>query len=478
MTTVNLSYTTLSGSSTRLPNLGSDSTDIRARNLSVGGFDIQDLLNLKADITYIDNKLQTLKPKNLFLQVDETDDTLVSISRDSADNLILADPNAGALKLSDLAINTPEQIKAILGYTPANIAGDTFTGDLIASKRLELAAHANNVGLQLPVSSGPPTPVASQKVGDIVYDSSSKKVYVADSLSTFKDIAEGGAVPGMAPIYIESYNADYLEPGDFAFFLDSTYGLPLPWYAHAETEILPLGFVVEKYSTTHAKIQIGGFMDIIEFEDLLGNVGMWFDWDTFTYGDAYFSPFEGGVVSRGSGVSNPMYFIGTVIGAVGDTPEGIYFNFGAQPPGLLSAINKIQSQSRTLISYTPPPFTLTTTYGLVPGGEISTELLQEAYAIKISHNFTNPGSIRYRLGYASPTSGSGTPGSYTWMWEDISIPQNEGGASNWLPLPAEIKEGSSTKYLRIEALDTTSQRTNFSFNWLRVHLSPSGSAGI
>jgi glycine cleavage system H lipoate-binding protein len=70
----------------------------------------------------------------------------------------------------------------------------TVAGLATFSNRLDLAAHANNVGLNLPTNAGAPSGVTGTAEGDIVYDTTGNALYVYDG-GSFTQIG-GGAYSG------------------------------------------------------------------------------------------------------------------------------------------------------------------------------------------------------------------------------------------------------------------------------------------
>jgi hypothetical protein len=69
--------------------------------------------------------------------------------------------------------------------------GNFSTVDLTSTGRIDAAAHANNVGMNLPTNAGVPAAVTGTAEGDVVYDTTNNSLYVYDG-AAFSEISASG----------------------------------------------------------------------------------------------------------------------------------------------------------------------------------------------------------------------------------------------------------------------------------------------
>jgi hypothetical protein len=115
---------------------------------------------------------------------------------------------------STLVVESDNDRVGIGDTTPAAMftvgSGDLFqidsSGNVTTTKRVETAAHANNVGLNIPTNAGAPSAVTGTAEGDIVWDTTGDALYIYDG-SSFSSISGG------------SSNADTLDSLDSTQFV-------------------------------------------------------------------------------------------------------------------------------------------------------------------------------------------------------------------------------------------------------------------
>jgi hypothetical protein len=87
-------------------------------------------------------------------------------------------------------------------------------GDVVMTKRLDLAGHGNNVGLNIPTFAGSPSVVTGSAEGDLVWDSTNNALYIHNG-SAFASVGgssltnptvSGNLMPAVAPTYLTTLN--------------------------------------------------------------------------------------------------------------------------------------------------------------------------------------------------------------------------------------------------------------------------------